>query len=392
MHDPAVFRSLHFERFHAEPAVFAAPGRVNLIGEHTDYNDGYVLPVAIDRWTFVASKARADRIVRVAATDLDDEDQFLVDSISHSTEHPWCNYVRGVAAALIETAGELGGADLLIRSNLPREAGLSSSAALEVAVARTFCMLNRLALSGREIALVAQRAENDFVGLRCGIMDQFTVTMGRPGGALLLDCRDLTVRHIPLPAGINVVVCDSHIERRLAASGYNERRKECEQAVGRLRQWYPPARALRDIGVEQLREHEHELPAPVRARARHVVTENERTLRGAAALERGDAAGFGELMNESHRSLRDDFEVCPPEIDLLAELARRVPGCYGSRLTGGGFGGCTVSLVAEAEVSRFNRDVAERYYAATGREATVYVCRASEGARVAWPATREDSL
>ncbi|HWQ14733.1 MAG TPA: galactokinase [Roseiflexaceae bacterium] len=380
MLDVTTIRDLFQRHYGIHPRlIVCAPGRVNLIGEHTDYNDGFVFPVAIDRATYVAAHPRADRIVHVVAADLDDEDSFALDDIQRSVEHPWSNYIRGVARALIVAGHRLAGADLLVTSDVPRGAGLSSSAALEVGVGYAFQTLNRLNILGEELALLAQGAENHFVGVKSGIMDQFISALGQPDHALLIDCRDLSYRPIPIPPNAQIVVCDSHIERSLAASAYNQRRQECDEAVRLLRQWYPKILALRDVSVEQLRAHESDLPEPVRRRARHVVTENDRALRGAQALEGGDVAAFGVLMNESHASLRDDYEVSIPPIDALVAAAQAVPGCYGSRLTGAGFGGCTVSLVEQGAVGRFRQEVAAAYRNATGRETTIYVCRASAG-------------
>ena len=362
-----------------------APGRVNLIGEHTDYNDGFVFPAAIDRATYVAARPRDDDRVRVFAVDLGDEDEFGLDDIDHSAAHPWSNYIRGVAKGLLVAGHRLEGANLLVTSDVPRSSGLSSSAALEVSTGYAFQLLNRLNILGEELALLAQGAENSFVGVNSGIMDQFISALGRRDHALLLDCRDLNYRPVPLPADAQIVVCDSHVERTLAGSAYNQRRQECEQAVRILKQWYPKITALRDVTVAQLEEHVADLPEPVRARARHVITENERVMRSAEALDAGDLAAFGRLMNESHASLRDDYQVSIPEMDVLVEAAQRVPGCYGSRLTGAGFGGCTVSLVDRAAVGRFQHDVAAAYRAATGRATTIYVCRASDGVGRAVP-------
>ncbi|MEN9933673.1 MAG: hypothetical protein RLZZ387_252 [Chloroflexota bacterium] len=359
--------------------IVCAPGRVNLIGEHTDYNDGFVFPVAIDRATYIAARPRDDRMVHVVAADLGDEDEFSLDAIEHSKDHLWSNYIRGVAKALLVAGHSLGGVNLLVTSDVPRGAGLSSSAALEVGVGYAFQTLNRLNILGEELALLSQGAENNFVGVNSGIMDQFISALGQPDHALLIDCRDLGYRPVPIPPSTQIVVCDSHIERSLAASAYNQRRKECEEAVRILKQWYPKILALRDVTVEQLRAHEADLPEPVRQRARHVVTENDRATRGATALEAGDVAEFGRLMNESHASLRDDYEVSIPPIDSLVAAAQVVPGCYGSRITGAGFGGCTVSLVDQSAVERFRQEVAAAYLAATGSEATIYVCKASGG-------------
>jgi galactokinase len=324
----------------------SAPGRVNLIGEHTDYNDGFVLPCAIDRFTVVEAEPRDDRTMHVES--LGETDDFDLDAIERT--ETWRDYVRGVVRLL----GLERGASLRIESTVPRGAGLSSSAALEVAVGRAVSEL-----AGEQLARLCRQAENEFVGVQSGIMDQFAVTLGRAGHALLLDCRDLDYRHIPIPDGVAIVVCDSHVRRELTDSGYNERRAECEAAAARL-----GLTSLRDATPEQVAD----LP-----RARHVVGENERTLRAAAALEAGDCVTFGELMNASHASMRDDFEIVPPELDALAAATRAIGGCYGSRLTGGGFGGCTVSLVDE-------RAVAAVGAAARELSATVYVCRASDGA------------
>lgn len=358
--------------------IVRAPGRVNLIGEHTDYNDGFVFPVAIDRATYVAARSRNDRIVRVLSSDLDEEDAFSIDQVERSNR-PWHNYIRGMVLGLQMAGYALSGADLLIASDVPRGSGLSSSAALEVAVGYAFQELNQLAIPGEELALLAQGAENTFVGVQCGIMDQLIAVFGRTDHALLIDCRDLTRRAVPLPPSVAVVVCDSHIPRALAASAYNQRRQECDAAVRLLQQWHPGIHALRDLSEDQLAAHSNDLPEPIRSRARHVVSENRRTLQSVAALERGDVAAFGQLMNESHASLRDDYQVSLPEIDHLVATAQRLAGCYGSRLTGAGFGGCTVSLVERSDVESFSRDLLQAYHTATGRTATMYVCRASDG-------------
>ena len=333
-------------------AVAHAPGRVNLLGEHTDYNDGFVLPIAINRFTTVEARDRNDDMVTVEAADLGESDAFRIALIDQTGT--WRDYVRGVVRALEPRAG----ADLRITSTLPRGAGLSSSAALEVAVGRALSDL-----PGPELAILCRRAENEFVGVQCGIMDQFTVANALAGHALLLDCRDLSFRHISIPSGVTIVVCDSHTERRLAGSAYNERREACAQAAAKL-------------GVPSLREarleHLAALPAELRRRSRHVVSENARTLAGANALEAGDLGAFGALMNESHVSLRDDFEVCPPVLDLLAAATREISGCYGARLTGAGFGGCTVGLVEDAAVKDVRR-------AAQELGATVYECEPAGG-------------
>jgi galactokinase len=271
------------------------------------------------------------------------------------------------------------GADLLIASDVPLGAGLSSSASLEVAVGYAMQLLNNVNLLGEELALLAQGAENSFVGMQCGIMDQFMAALGRAGHALLLDCRDLSYRPIPIPPDVRVVVCDSGVRHSLVGSEYNERRAACQEAVRLLRQRLPKITALRDVSPEQLAANADLLSPAVLPRARHVVSEISRTLKAAEALERADLAGFGRLMYESHASLRDDYEVSVPEIDALVEIARGLPGCYGSRITGGGFGGSTVSLVSIGAVDAFAERLAADYRARTGGEARVLVSTPSEG-------------
>lgn len=379
MLDAGLLRERFQQRYGVYPSLIVrAPGRVNLLGEHTDYNDGFVLPVAIDRATYIAARSRDDQMVQVVSSNLNEEDSFSLDHIERSGQ-PWHNYVRGVVLALQVAGYSLMGANLLIASNVPRGSGLSSSAALEIAVGYAFRELNSLSISGTELALLAQGAENNFVGVQCGIMDQLIAVFGRGDHALLIDCRDLSHRVVPLPSSVAIVVCDSRLPRTLAASAYNQRRQECNTAVQLLQQWYPGIRALRDVSEDQFAAHCERLPEPVRSRARHVVRENRRTLEGAEALERGDVVAFGQLMNASHASLRDDYQVSLPDIDLLVERAQRLAGCYGSRLTGAGFGGCTVSLVEHSEVETFSRDLLQAYHDATGRTATIYVCRASDG-------------
>ncbi len=370
-------------RFGAPPQlVVRAPGRVNLIGEHTDYNEGFVLPIAIDRATFIAARARLDRTVRVYSVQFSADDAFSLDQIERNPHQPWSNYVRGVAKGILARDLPLAGADLLIDSEVPPGAGLSSSAALEVAVAYALQLLNRLDLLGEELALLAQGAEQSFVGMQCGIMDQFMAALGRAGHALLLDCRDLSYRPIPVSPQARVVVCDSGVRHSLVGSEYNERRAACEEAVRLLRARLPRIAALRDVAPAQLEANADLLPPVILRRARHVVTEIERTLAAAAALEHGDLPRFGALMDASHASLRDDYQVSTPELDTLVEIARSLPGCYGSRLTGGGFGGSTVSLVAEGSVERFAADLVAGYHKRLGREAHVLICTPSEGARL----------
>ncbi len=359
--------------------VVRAPGRVNLIGEHTDYNDGFVFPAAIDRATYVAARPVSEPRVRVLAADLGLSDTFDITDITRSSDQPWSNYVRGVVRGLRVAGHAFGGADLVVSSDVPRGAGLSSSAALEVAIGYTFQTLYNLNLLGEELALLAQGAENTFVGVQCGIMDQFISVFGQQYHALLIDCRDLSFEAVPLPPSAAVVICDSGVRHEHGTSGYNERRSECERAVALLRPVLRGITALRDVSQADLAAHGHLLDATVLRRARHVVSENARVLASVQALHGGDVAHFGTLMNESHVSMRDDYSITVPAIDTLVTIAQALPGCYGSRMTGGGFGGCTVSLVEVDAATRFGTTLATRYQQETGRTAAIHLCMPANG-------------
>jgi len=377
------------QTFGGEPeGVVRAPGRVNLIGEHTDYNEGFVLPMAIDRAVVIAARRRHDRRVLLRALDFGAASAFDLPAIAPDPAQPWSNYVRGVAFVLQRRGLDLPGLEAVIAGDVPIGAGLSSSAAIEVASAVAWRAIGGFALDGVTLALLCQQAENEFVGMRCGIMDQFIATLGRAGHALLIDCRNLAQRPVPLPAGVHIVVCDSRKRRGLVESAYNQRRQECEEAVRRLQAVLPGVRALRDVRPEELRQHQDLLPPIVLRRARHVVEENARVLASVAALEAGDLATFGRLLNESHASLRDLYQVSCVELDALVEVAQAQSGCLGSRLTGAGFGGCTVSLVRTAAVADFAAAVARGYTARTGLTPEVYVCQAADGAgevdTIAW--------
>ena len=366
--------------FDTEAAVVVrAPGRVNLIGEHTDYNDGYVLPVAIDRSVLLAASPRPDRRVIVHALDFDQRAEFFLDDITRDTEHPWSNYQRGVAWVLQSEEFTLPGLNVALISDVPIGAGLSSSAAVEVAAAYAWRVLGKLELDLVRLALLCQRAENEFVGMSCGIMDQFISALGQRDSALLIDCRRLDYELVPIPARTAIIVADTRVRRELVASEYNARRRECEEGVRLLQRYLPGITALRDVSPAQFAGHQDRLPDIVRRRCRHVVHENDRVLRAVAALRAGDVGTFGQLMNESHTSLRDDYQVSCPELDALVEAAWRVEGVYGSRMTGAGFGGCTVSLVDESVVGAFRERVAAAYQAATGTAPEIYVCRAEAG-------------
>ena len=366
------------EQFGGEPEGWArAPGRVNLIGEHTDYNDGFVLPMAIDRDIWVAFRPRKDRAVRLWSLDFGQASEFSLDAIAPDPSAPWSNYVRGVAWALAKQNIALRGMDAVLQGNVPLGAGLSSSAALEVAAGLAFLASSGESLPLPDLALACQRAENEFVGNRCGIMDQFVSALGRAGHALFLDCRTLEHQHVALPEGYRIVVANSMVRRALVDSAYNERRAQCETAARIL-----GVKALRDADEGMLREASLELAGAAYQRARHVITENVRVLKAVDAMRQGDAETFGALMDRSHASLRDDYEVSCRELDALVEIARRQPGCPGARMTGAGFGGCTVNLVESGAVDAFVPDLREGYRAATGLHAEIYVCDAADGAAV----------
>jgi galactokinase len=362
------------------PHFFQAPGRVNLIGEHTDYNDGFVLPVAIDRQVMLATRARADERVRLWSVEFEQDSEFSLEDIRHETAAPWSNYLRGVALMLQQEGFALRGMDAAIAGNVPIGSGLSSSAALEVATAVAFRDLYALDISPEDLALLCQRAENEFVGMKCGIMDQFIATLGQRGHALLIDCRGLGYEPVPLPSGVSVVVCDTMKRRGLVDSEYNTRRQECEQGVELLRQHLPQVKALRDVTGQNMALHGHTLPPVVRKRCKHVVSENERVQKAVTALRTGDVPEFGRLMDLSHTSLRYDYEVSCAELDCMVELARSTRGCLGARMTGAGFGGCTVNLVRSETASDFAQEVSTRYREKMGVTPDVYICEASEGA------------
>ena len=364
----------------ASPRLFAAPGRVNLIGEHTDYNDGFVLPCAIFFFTEVAISSRPDRKLLVRSENFPGNFEFDLDRLPRQASGAWCDYVLGVAAMLQEEGKTISGANLLVRTSIPVAAGLSSSAALEVASALALLSLNRATMPMPEIAKLCQRAENTFVGAQVGIMDQFVSCLGKAGHALLLDCRSLDFQLIPIPEHARIVICNTMVKHDLVTNEYNLRREQCAEGVRILSQWYPGIRALRDVSPEQLARRSTEMPGLIYNRCLHVVGENERVVEGARCLAVGDLAGFGEQMRESHRSMRDLYEVSCREVDIMVEAARALPGCYGARMTGGGFGGCTVNLVAADSARAFKAAIAEKYERATAIKPDIYVVSAADGA------------
>jgi len=364
----------------AQPKIFSAPGRVNLIGEHTDYNEGFVLPMAIDRRTYVAAAPGTDRRVRVHTFDLDDSAEFDLDQPTTEIEKRWLAYVAGTAWVLRRKQLHLCGADLLIASDVPIGGGLSSSAALEVATGKALISIAGTELDPVALALAAQEAENVFVGARCGNMDQLTATLGQQDHALLIDCRSLHTKQIELSKlDVQIVVCNTNVKHELASSAYNQRRSECEQGVEILKNKLPSIKALRDVSIQDFIACEDDLPEPIRRRCRHVITENERTLCAAEACARGDKSQMGKLMKESHESLRDDYEVSCFELDTIVELAWSHPAVFGARMTGGGFGGCSVNLIAPQQVNDFTEFISDRYREATQISPDIFVVKADDG-------------
>ena len=369
------------ERYGRAARIFRAPGRVNLIGEHTDYNGGFVLPMAIERETVVAAAPRADRTVRAYSAALEEELSFDLDRPHPPRRGIWLDYVEGVAQSLESRGIKLSGADLLIASDVPAGAGLSSSAALEISVGLALARVSGREVDGVTLALAGQQAEHTYVGTLCGIMDQFVAALARERHALLIDCRSLEAEPVPLDTTeAAFVVSDTRVKHELSSSEYNVRRAECARGVELLQERLPAVTQLRDVSVADFHTHADVLPDPILRRCRHIVTENERTLAAARALRAGDLAEMGRLMYESHYSLRDDYEVSSPELDVLVELARGLPGVLGARMTGGGFGGSTVSLVRRESLEEFGRALSEGYERETGRRPAILVSEAGAGA------------
>jgi len=364
-----------------KPLLVEAPGRVNLIGEHTDYNDGFVLPAAIQFRTTVAIAARCDRRVVIASQNYSEQVEFEMEQLPGTARRHWSDYAVGVARKLKEHGIALPGANLLIYGDVPLGAGLSSSASLEVAVCGAFLAVSEAKLDGADMARLCQRAENEFVGARCGIMDQFVSVHGFKDHALLLDCRSLEYRQLPIPDDLRLVICNTMVRHSLAGGEYNQRRKECETGAQFFAGRGAGVSALRDVSLSSFRKYEEVMPENIRKRCRHVITEDARVMKAVEALEKQDIGLFGELMRESHASLRDDFQVSCQELDVMVELAGEVEGVYGARMTGGGFGGCTINLVKSEAVEDFKVKVSEGYQLATGRKPEIYVCTAADGVK-----------
>ena len=360
--------------------IFRAPGRVNLIGEHTDYNDGFVLPTAIDFSTWVTLTPRQDKQLEIFSENFNETVTVDLNDPRIAPREHWSDYVIGVAVILQKAGYSVRGAHLNIRGEVPIGSGLSSSAAVEVATASALVANSELEIDRVELAKLCRRAENEFVGARVGIMDQFVSLLGKANKALLLDCRSLDYKLLPVGPEGHLVVCNTMVKHELASSEYNQRREQCEAGVKHLAQILPNVSALRDITLEQLEKYGKDMPEVIYRRCRHVVSENARVLEAGEALVCSDLDGFGLLMYESHRSLRNDYEVSCKELDLMVELASKVKGVYGARMTGGGFGGCTVNLVAREQVDNFKRVVAEGYAQQTKLNPEIFVCEPADGA------------
>ena len=394
MIDPQELAKAFAEIFGAQLRIFRAPGRVNLIGEHTDYNEGLVMPAAINYSTYVAIVPREDRTITVRSDHFPDTAELNLDRPTKSRKH-WSDYPLGVAVKLEEAGHRLKGANLLIRSDVPIGSGLSSSAAIEVSTALVLLDNAGLSIDRLELAKICQKAENEYVGIRSGIMDQFIACFGKKDTAVMLDCRSLESTPLPLPEEVKLVTCNTMVKHQLASSEYNARREECEHGVRILSGHLPNIKSLRDVSVEELERCGSQLPDVVYRRCRHVITENDRVLRAATALRAGELSTFGKLMAQSHQSLRDDYEVSCKELDLMVEFANEAPACIGARMTGGGFGGATINLVNSSKVDEFAAHVAKRYADATKIQPEIYVCSAADGAdrvlvkdRLPFPACR----
>jgi galactokinase len=381
--DVARLRAEFQALYSAQSQVFSAPGRVNLIGEHTDYNEGFVLPMAIERRTYVAGAPNQTSQIRVKSLTLGQSFDFDLERPGPKRRGSWLDYVEGTARALMDRGIPVVGCNLLIDSDVPTGAGVSASAALELSVGIALALLGGTAEPDRvQLALAGQAAEHQYVGTMCGIMDQYIAAMGRENAALLIDCRSLETQTVPLELGaVSVLICDTRVKHELSSSEYNLRRAECLRASNILAKSIPGVRTLRDVSVADFAQFATELPGVVRSRGRHVVTENARTLAAADAMRAGDLVTMGRLMSESHVSLRDDYQVSCEELDVAVDIASSQPGVYGSRMTGGGFGGCTVTLVDNDSVPQVSRAVKEAFAARGWKEPEFFASRACEGAR-----------
>jgi galactokinase len=380
MHDPAVFRSKHLARYHAEPAVFAAPGRVNLIGEHTDYAEGFVMPAAINFATLAGISPRTDGKIAIYSENYGEEKVFEAASLPAKGSKHWSDYPMGVVAILAGEGHKIPGFSLSIWSDVPLGSGLSSSAAIEVATALAVLSLTGASYPGPVLARLCQRAENEFVGANCGIMDQFISANGKENHAMLLDCRDLSFQLAPIPANVALVIANTMVKHSVAGGDYPTRRAESEAACAVINSHRGHVPFLRDATLEDLEKWGNEMAPKSLLRARHVISENLRTVAAAMSLLKGDLKELGRLMAEAHRSYSKDFEGSCAEADTMVELAQQLPGLIGARLTGGGFGGCTINLIEQSQAAAFAKELGRRYAAKTGIQPQIHVCHASGGA------------
>jgi galactokinase len=369
-------------RFGASASVYRAPGRVNLIGEHTDYNDGLVMPAAIGFSCWVAITPRDDRRLVLYSENFRETYEANLDELGSQGSGHWADYPLGVAWALQDAGYRLRGANLYIAGDVPLGAGLSSSAAIEVSAGYSLLSVATHVIDRTKLALLCQRAENEFVGARVGIMDQFVSCHGQAGHALLIDCRSLEFRSLRIPPGVRLVICNTMVKHKLQASQYNVRRAECEEAVRKLSEALPESRSLRDVSLEQLAENRALLSESLYRRCRHVISENERVRKLADIFGAGKVEGLREVMAASHKSLRHDYDVSCRELDEMVEIAGRQRGVYGARMTGGGFGGCTINFVDVEHAAEFQRRVSVEYEAAIGLRPDIYICEASQGAEL----------
>ncbi|MFZ0745416.1 MAG: galactokinase [Terracidiphilus sp.] len=381
MHDPASLRSLHLARFQAEPVVYSAPGRVNLIGEHTDYAEGFVMPAAIDFATLAGISPRSDGKIVLYSENFGDERAFDVSALPTEAKKHWSDYPLGVVAILAGEGHAIPGFSLSLWGDVPVGSGLSSSAAVEVATALAVTSLIGVSYPGPVLARLCQRAENEFVGANCGIMDQFISVNGAEDHALLLDCRDLSYKLAPIPPNVALVIANTMVKHSVAGGEYTTRRAEVEEACAVIARHRPEVRFLRDATMDDLKKWGCEMSPNALKRGRHVITENLRTVAAAGALIRSDFAELGRLMAEAHASYSGDFEASCMEADAMVALAQDLPGLIGARLTGGGFGGCTINLVERVEAANFAEALAARYATDIGIVPQIHICHASGGAR-----------
>jgi galactokinase len=380
MHDPEVLRSFHVSRFHAEPAIFVAPGRVNLIGEHTDYAEGFVMPVAIDFATLAGISPRTDGKIVIYSENYGEEKTFDAAALPAKAGKHWSDYPIGVVAILTGEGHKIPGFSLSLWGDVPLGSGLSSSAALEVVTMLAVTSLIGVSIPGPVLARLCQRVENEFVGANCGIMDQFISANGKENHALLLDCRDLSFKLAPIPADVALVIANTMVKHSIVGGDYKTRRAESEAACAIINGHRGHVPFLRDATLEDLEKWGNEMEPKSLLRAKHVISEDLRTVAAEKALEKGDLAEVGRLMAEAHTSYSKDFEGSCVEADLMVELANELPGLIGARLTGGGFGGCTINLVKQSEAKAFAAELGKRYAAKTGIEPQIHICRASGGA------------